>query len=91
MKVLESPFVSDVMDAFAPGDGAEAVANASGKIVFLGFDSLEFGDWRPADFVWLCRRAPVLFVDHAKPISLNHRELVSRFRDLVGGVPGPLT
>jgi predicted ATPase len=70
------------MDAFTTPNISELECN--GKIFYIGFDSIVHKNWKSKDFTILCESSPVIFIDHLKPISLNNRDLISKFRDFVG-------
>ena len=82
IKIMESQFISNIMDAFSntPVDQMDC----NGKIIYLGFDSIEFKNWKSQDFHSICDKSPVIFLDYVKQISLNNKDLVSKFRNFVG-------
>lgn len=70
------------MDAYS--DKSLCELDYSGKITFLNFDSFVFKEWKLSDFVIICESTPVIFLDHVKPISLNNKDLLLKFRIFIG-------
>ena len=79
---MESPFIKNILDAFSDFDENELEGDS--KIMYLTFDSLEHKDWKISDFVILCEQAPVILLDHVRQISVNNKDLIFKFRNLIG-------
>jgi hypothetical protein len=80
--LLESQFVADLLEAYS--EKSLCQLDYSGKLTFLTFDSLANKDWKLSDFVIICENTPVIFLDHVKPISLNNKDLLLKFRIFIG-------
>ena len=82
IRVIESPFVSNIIEAFSNKKPEEM--NFDGKLLIINFDHLENKNWGASDFLAVCEQAPMVLLDNLKHIDLSDRNLARRFILFIG-------